>query len=565
MEELQRLQELASRYSRLTDLSFDPVIIYTQDARIRFVNDKGLIMLKGTRDQALGQSIFGFVLPEYWEVLKQRIAQMLQEGNQSPPAEIRIRNSLDELLDVEVTGIAIPYEGQQAILAIIRDITERKKYERDIEYWAYHDELTGLPNRRWFDHHVLGPTRQHEADGPSVGLMFIDFDDFKHVNDSLGHHFGDLLLQEIANRLREDESDRRIVVRAGGDEFMFVLLDMDSPDQLLDWSERILARFRVPFLLLDTPIHSTCSIGIAYSPEHGTTSQQLLKSADIALHRAKLQRNCAVMFDPQMEQVSVNRLTIIDELHKALEHGWFELHYQPQIDLRSGGIRGTEALIRMNHPRKGMLPPAYFIPTAETSSLMIPIGEWILQEACRQNMAWQSQGLRPMTVSVNVAICQFQEEAFADKVIRALERSGMPAELLELEITESCAADSARLEQVLQKLKPLGVQVSIDDFGTGYSSLSQLSQVSIDKLKIDRSFILQMMEHKKSENLVKAMITMAHNLQIEVVAEGMEAVEQVEMLRLWGCDTAQGYYFSKPIPAEKLLSVYRESKGDSTM
>ncbi len=558
MEDLQQLEELASRYARLTDLSFDPVIIYTQDTRIRFVNDKGLIMLEGTRDQAIGQSIFEFVLPEYRDALKQRIAHMLQGGNQSPPAEIRIRNSKNELLDVEVTGTAIPYEGELAILAIIRDITERKQYEREIKHLVYHDEMTGLPNRRWFDHHALRLMQQCEAEGHSVGLMFIDFDDFKHVNDSFGHQLGDLLLQEIAQRLREDAGDRRIVIRTGGDEFMLVLLDVESPDDLIRWSERILARFRVPFLPMDIPIHSTCSIGIAYFPEHGTTPQKLLKSADIALHRAKLQRNCAVMFDPRMEHVSINRLTIIDELHKALEHGWFELHYQPQIDLRSGGIRGTEALIRMNHPHKGLLPPAYFIPTAETSSLMIPIGEWVLQEACRQNVAWQRQGLRPMTVSVNVAICQFQEDAFADRVIRALERSGMPAELLELEITESCAADSARLEQVLQKLKPHGVQVSIDDFGTGYSSLSQLSQVSIDKLKIDRSFVLRMMEHKKSENLVKAIITMAHAMQIQVVAEGMEAIEQVEMLRLLGCDTAQGYYFSKPIPARKLLDTYRE-------
>lgn len=558
MEELQRLQELASRYARLTDLSFDPVMIYTQDARIRFVNDQGLIMLKGTRDQAIGQSIFGFVLPEYWEGLKQRIEYMLKEGHQTPPTEIRIRNAENEILDVEVTGVAIPYEGQQAILAIIRDITKRKQYERDIEHWAYHDELTGLPNRRWFDHHALRLMQQCEDDGYFVGMMFIDFDDFKHVNDSFGHQLGDLMLQEIAKRLVEDTSERRIVIRMSGDEFMFILLDVESPDELTRWSERVLAKFRVPFLLMDTPIHSTCSIGMVYFPERGTTAQKLLKSADIALHHAKLQRNCAVMFKPQMEQSSVNRLTIIGELHEALEHGWFELHYQPQIDLRTGAIRGTEALIRMNHPIKGMLSPAYFIPTAETSSLMIPIGEWILQEACRQNMDWQKQGLRPMTVSVNVAICQFQEEAFTDKVIRALELADMPAELLELEITESCAADSARLEQVLQKLKPLGVRVSIDDFGTGYSSLSQLSQVSIDKLKIDRSFILQMMEHKKSENLVKAMITMAHNLQIQVVAEGMEAAEQVEMLRLWGCDTAQGFYFSRPVPADKLLAAYRE-------
>jgi len=558
MEELQRLQELASRYARLTDLSFDPVIIYTQDARIRFVNDRGLNMLKGTRDQAIGKSIFGFVLPEYWDALKQRIEYMIKEGNQTSPTEIRIRNSENEILDVEVTGVAIPYEGEQAILALIRDVTARKKYERDIEHWAYHDELTGLPNRRWFDHHALRLMQQCEEDGYSVGLMFIDFDDFKHVNDSFGHQLGDLMLQEIAKRLVEYTIERRIVIRMSGDEFMFILLDVENQDELIRWSERILSKFRVPFLLMDTPIHSTCSIGMAYFTERGTTAQKLLKSADIALHHAKLQRNCAVMFKPQMEQLSVNRLTIIDELHKALEHGWFELHYQPQIDLRTGAIRGTEALIRMNHPAKGMLSPAYFIPTAETSSLMIPIGEWILQEACRQNMDWQKQGLRSMTVSVNVAICQFQEEAFTDKVIRALELSGMPAELLELEITESCAADSARLEQVLQKLKPLGVQVSIDDFGTGYSSLSQLSQVSIDKLKIDRSFILQMMEHKKSENLVKAMITMAHNLQIQVVAEGMEAVEQVEMLRMWGCDTAQGFYFSRPIPADKLLAAYRE-------
>jgi diguanylate cyclase (GGDEF)-like protein len=481
---------------------------------------------------------------------------MFEVGKQAAPFEIQVYNAKRELVDVEVTGMPIKYERRPAVLAIFRNISARKRHERELERLAYYDALTGLPNRSWFDRHAFRLFKQIEQNKQKGCLLSVNFDMFKHVNDSFGYQFGDLLLQEIAKRLTEDLDAHSHCVRMSGNEFALLLLDVGDKEEAIRRSGEILEKFRKPIPFMGIPFHSTCSIGIAMFPEHGFTSYKLLKAADIALNHAKINRNCAVMFEPVMEKESIDRLTMINDIHNALEQGWFELHYQPQFHMETGKLAGTEALIRLNHPRKGRIPPSAFIPVAETSSLIVPIGKWVLQEACMQNVRWQQAGMAPMKISVNIAMRQFQEDDFVDSVLQALNVSGMAPELLELEITESCVSDVAKLEQVLQALKPLGIQVSIDDFGTGYSSLSQLNRLEIDKLKIDRSFIEQMTMHEKSENLVRTIINMAHSLNIQVVAEGIETSRQAEMLRHWDCDIAQGFHFAKPQTPDQILDQY---------
>lgn len=551
----ERQAEDANRYRRLIELSFDAIIIY-QDFKIVFVNDAGVRMIGAAREQLIGLPIQSFVHPAYQALIAERARYMFTAGKQAEPAEIEIYTLQKERLDVEVTGIAITYERAPAILAIIRNITARKQHERELEHLAYHDGLTGLPNRRWYDRHAYRLLQQVEENNRRACLFFIDFDMFKHVNDSFGHPFGDLLLQEISRRLLDDLNEETYCIRMGGDEFALLMLDVNDEGEARRRSEHTLDKFRIPFELMGIPLHSTCSIGIAMFPDHGKTSYNLLKSADIALHHAKLSRNSAMMYAPPMEQTSLNLLTVMTDIHHALRQGWFELHYQPQFHMETGRLIGTEALLRLRHPDKGMMFPGAFIPVAEMSGLIVPIGKWILKEACRQNVRWLEMGMPRISMSVNIAMRQFQENDFVEVIFEALEESGMPPKLLELEITESCASDTPKLEQALRRLKPHGVQVSIDDFGTGYSSLSQLSSLKVDKLKIDRSFIVQMSEHERGENLVRTIIRMAHNLDMKVVAEGMETNTQADKLKSWGCDIAQGYYFAKPQTPEQIYALY---------
>ncbi|WP_135554372.1 putative bifunctional diguanylate cyclase/phosphodiesterase [Paenibacillus cymbidii] len=555
MELDERLIEDANCYRRLVEMSFDTIVIY-QDYKIVFINDTGVRIMGAPREQLLGQPILRFIPPAYHALIQERARYMFTVGKQTEPVEIEVNTMQGQTLEVEVTGIAITYERAPAVLTIIRDIQGRKRQQREMEHLAYHDSLTGLPNRRWFERHAFSLLQHAEENDRQACLFFIDFDMFKHVNDSFGHQFGDLLLQEISNRLLDDMTEHRHCIRMGGDEFALLLLDIRSEEEAFRHSERILEKFRLPFELMGIPFHSTCSIGIAMLPEHGATSYKLLKSADIALHQAKLSRNCAIMYSHHMEQHSMNVLTIISDIHQALRQGWLVLHYQPQFHMETGKLLGTEALIRLQHPDKGMLSPGSFIPVAEMTGLIVPIGRWILFEACRQNMRWLGMGMPPMTISVNIAMRQFQENDFVQSVFAALQETGMPAELLELEITESCASDTPKLEQVLHELRPLGVQISIDDFGTGYSSLSHLSRLRVDKLKIDRSFIVQMLEHERDENLVRTIISIAHNLNMKVVAEGMETHLQAHKLKGWGCDIAQGYFYAKPQKPEQIYELY---------
>lgn len=442
------------------------------------------------------------------------------------------------------------------------DITEQKISEQKIEFLAYHDPLTGLPNRLLLQDRVQQAMAHADRTGTQLALMFLDLDNFKKINDSLGHATGDALLKEVASRLSECVRDTDTISRQGGDEFVLVLSDLPDLDATTPVLAKIMGRLQDPFDTDGNELSTSVSIGVAIYPEDGHDFETLSKKADTAMYRAKeAGRNTYRFFDEEMNAEVVEHLVIRNGLRRALERSEFILHYQPQIDLASGAVIGAEALIRWQHPEFGLVPPGRFISIAEDSGLIVPIGEWVIHEACRQAMAWKEAGLPELTMAVNLSAVQFRHGNVEQTVMKALGQSGLEPSLLELELTESILIQN--VEQVLasvKRLKLLGVKLSIDDFGTGYSSLSYLKRFDIDKLKIDQSFVRDLAVDPDDAAIVNAIIQMAHSLNLKAVAEGVETPEVLQQLRNFQCDGAQGYYFSRPMPADEFARYLSGAK-----
>jgi diguanylate cyclase (GGDEF)-like protein/PAS domain S-box-containing protein len=446
-------------------------------------------------------------------------------------------------------------------LSIAADITDRKAAEQQIEFLAYHDTLTGLPNRLLLQDRFEQAIAHAQRDGSRVALLFMDLDHFKGINDTLGHDAGDALLRQVAARLRECVRDTDTICRQGGDEFLILLPDLNHADDTVPVLLKLMERLQEPFNADGQEIATSISLGVALFPEDGGNFETLLKKADMAMYQAKdAGRNTYRFFDEAMNVEASEHLVLRNGLRRALERQEFVLHYQPQIDLASGAVIGAEALIRWNHPELGMVAPNRFIPVAEESGLIVPIGEWVLHEACRQAMAWRDADLPELTIAVNLSAVQFKRGDVEQSVIQALEKTGFNPALLELELTESILIQN--VESVLasvKRLKLLGVKISIDDFGTGYSSLSYLKRFDIDKLKIDQSFVRDLATDPDDAAIVRAIIQMAHSLNLRTIAEGVETLEMLQQLRSFECDEAQGYYFARPMPAPE-MALYLAAK-----
>jgi len=436
-------------------------------------------------------------------------------------------------------------------LTIAADISERKAAEKQIEFLAYHDALTGLPNRLLLQDRFDQAVAHAERTGSRVALMFIDLDNFKQINDTLGHATGDVLLKAVSARLRECVRETDTISRQGGDEFVLVLRDLPDGHAAVPLVAKIMARLQEPVLADGNELSTSASIGVTLYPDDGADFNTLLKNADTAMYRAKESgRNTYHFFNEEMSQQAHDHLMLRTGLRRATELGELELYYQPQISLSSGRVVGAEALLRWNHPELGQVPPNRFIPVAEESGLIVSIGEWVIREACRQASAWRAAGLSPINIAVNLSAVQFKRGNLEQVVIQALEDSGLPPTCLELELTESILIQN--VEQVLssiKRLKLLGVKLAIDDFGTGYSSLSYLKRFDVDKLKIDQSFVRDLASDPDDAAIVRAIIQMAHSLKLTTIAEGVETVAMLEQLRLFQCDQAQGYHFARPVPA----------------
>jgi len=527
-------------------------IARASDGRFIEVNDKYEKYFGWTRADLIGKTSTELCLwPDV--ATREQWVEALQCEKTLLDFETVWRHKHGGVRQISLSAEYIEIEGEPHILAFIQDITERKESEARIEYLAHHDALTGLPNGVLFrDRFALAAAWAERADA-KVALLFLDLDHFKSINDTLGHPAGDALLKLVAQRLRECVRETDTISRLGGDEFLIAITNIVDPQSVNQTSTKILEALARPFELDGRELTNTLSIGIAVWPDDGCDFDTLLKKADTALYQAKgAGRNTCRYYAEQMNVDALEHLQMRAALHRALENDEFLLHYQPQIDLASKRVVGVEALLRWNRGKQELVPPARFIPAAEESGLIVPIGDWVLREACEQARRWQSQGLPEMTMAVNLSAVQFRRGDLERSVAHALSFSWLDPALLELELTESLLLDDA--EEVLatvRRLKSLGVQLSIDDFGTGYSSLAYLKRFAVDKLKIDQSFVRDIATDPDDAAIVRAIVSMAHTLKLKVIAEGVESEEIGRYLGVYHCDEAQGYYYARPMPANQ--------------
>jgi diguanylate cyclase (GGDEF)-like protein/PAS domain S-box-containing protein len=441
-------------------------------------------------------------------------------------------------------------------ISTLRAHARREIAEAQLAFLARHDPLTRLPNRRLLRERFESVLEQN-GERP-LALLFLDLDSFKEINDSLGHAIGDELLVAVVERLQPCLGAEHTLSREGGDEFMVLLPGMGEMKEIAHIAQDMLAAAQDSFHVGSNTLHTTFSIGISLYPHDGTDFDTLRKNADIALYRAKEGgRNNYRFFTEQMNIDARRRMQIQTDLHHAVRQGEFLLHFQPQVDIADGRIIGTEALLRWRHGNDEWIPPNHFIPVAEQCGLIIPIGEWVLEQACRQARAWQRSGLPPLVMAVNLSAAQFRHGNIIETVSRVLDASGLAPHLLELELTESILLqDTETAIKTLHTLKEIGVQLSIDDFGTGYSSLSYLKRLSLDKLKIDQSFVRDLGEDQDNQEIVRAIVQLGHILKMGIIAEGVETREQLERLRAFGCDQVQGYLISKPLPPDQIPALF---------
>ena len=439
----------------------------------------------------------------------------------------------------------------------VEDITDRKHYQARIEQQANYDDLTNLANRSLLKDRLRQGILTAESFGTQLAVIFVDLDHFKYINDSLGHQIGDQLLKVMAERLLSCVREWDTVARLGGDEFVLIFNGHTTAEEVRIVAERVLRIIAEPWTTELGEFHVTSSVGVALFPEDGKDAETLLKNADAAMYRAKESgRNTLQFFTAELNARLTERLEMEQRLRRAVEHEHLLLHYQPRLDLVSGRILGVEALVRWQAPGEPLIPPGRFIPLAEETGLIVDIGRFVLNRACAQAVAWQSQGHPPLIVSVNVSPRQFRQDNFVDTVSAALRESGLAPQYLEIEITETMVMhDAPRMIRMLEELRQLGVQISVDDFGTGYSSLSYLRRFPVHRLKIDKSFVADVTDNAEDAAIVRTIITLGHNLGLKVVAEGVETAAQLEFLRSNGCDEMQGFYFSRPLPPAELAAL----------
>ena len=544
------LAESEERFRTLAETAPCAIFIYQGD-RFRYVNPAGASITGYGREEFEDLTFWDLVHPDFRDVVRER-GLARQKGADVPSRyEFKIVRRDGEERWLDFSAGLVEFGGRPAGLGIAFDVTERKRAEEQIKSLAYHDVLTGLPNRLLFTDRLNVAVAQAHRLGQRLGILFLDLDRFKVINDSLGHGLGDCLLQAVAERLESGVREGDTVARLGGDEFILLLPGMGRAEDVAKVADKVLDSLRLPFRLEGRDLFVTVSIGISVYPEDGADAETLVKNADTAMYRAKEQgRDHYQLYTHAMNERAVERLALEGALRKALARGELALYYQPLLDLATGRVHGVEALLRWAHPEKGLVAPGEFLHLAEVTSLMGPIGRWTLRTACTQARAWQEAGLPGLSVAVNLSARQLQQPDLVEQVKRALDESGLPARGLDLEVTESHAMQNADATiHTLRELKGLGVRISIDDFGIGYSSLSYLKRLPIDTLKIDQSFVRDITTDPDDAAIATAIIALAHTLKLQVVAEGVESQEQLSFLAARHCDRMQGFLFSRPLAA----------------
>lgn len=557
-------QRAETKFRVLLESAPDAIVIVDGKGRIVLINSQTEKMFGYSRDELSGKSV-EILLPERFREshVKHRASYDSRRSQRMGPGRVlHARRKDGEEFPAEITLSPVKAEGGPLIISVLRDFTERKRSEERLNHLATHDPLTNLPNRRMLSEILAKTLPRHQRHKRLVAVMFLDLDRFKIINDTLGHDVGDGLLKGVAKRLVDLVREGDTVVRMGGDEFVLILTDVAEMQDPSRVAQRILDSLSKPFAVEGHELFITTSIGISLFPGDGENPETLLKNADAAMYRAKEQgKNNYQYYSSNINAKASERLSMENSLRHALERGEFLLHYQPRVDLATGRIFGAEALIRWQHPERGLVSPAEFIPLAEETGLIVPIGEWVLRTACAQNKAWQTAGLSSFRVAVNLSGQQFQEKKLVEMVLRALRESDLSPRFLELELTESIIMKNA--EQTigtLCKFHGMGIEIAIDDFGIGYSSLNYLKRFPISRLKIDQSFVRDITTDPDDSAIVAAIITMAHSLKLKVVAEAVETSDQLEFLRQLQCDEIQGYLFSRPLPPEEMTKLLKVGK-----
>jgi diguanylate cyclase (GGDEF)-like protein/PAS domain S-box-containing protein len=556
------LEASEARFRVLMESGLDLISVVAPDGRILYQSAaiRGLLGLDPA--ETVGRNVFDFVHEEDVDLARAAFRRILETSHSREPVEFRIRHRDGHWRTFESLGTNCTANPHiQGVVFNSRDVTDRKAIQERIQHLAYHDNLTGLPNRGLLQDRLAHSIARAGRAGRRVAVLFIDLDNFKNINDTLGHDVGDELLRQVSTRLRECVRSGDTIARQGGDEFIVLLDNLEDGRVSSVVAQKILSSLRAPFALGGTEQHVSGSVGIAVYPEDGRDAQTLMKNADTAMFHGKgVGKNTYQYFTAQMNIAVKRRMTLESALRRAVQQKDFVLHYQPEVDLETGEIEAIEALVRWKTEDSGVVMPGDFIPLAEETGLIGEIGEWVLREACRQNKEWQSRGLPPRRIAVNLSARQFADKAFLDTVMRVLEDTGLEPKWLELEITESqVMRQTEGMILLLNRLSEMGVHLAIDDFGTGYSSLSYLKRLPIQKLKIDQSFIRDITVDPNDAAIVVAIINMARSLELLTIAEGVETAGQLSLLRAKGCRTGQGFYFSAPVAAEGIYLLLKQN------
>ena len=557
------LRRSEERFRKLVQHGAELVAILAPDGTVRYASPSTEALLGIPADEFTGTTLMARVHPDDVSGLRRLLEGVLVEAPKDVQAEFRLRHAEGSWRHLEVLCRNLLDDAEiGGIVLNARDVTERTALQAQLSHRAFHDELTELPNRALLLERLGHALARGTRTGRQTAVLFIDLDDFKVVNDSLGHRVGDQLLVAVAERLTGCMRPGDTAARIGGDEFVVLVEDLVRRADAEGVGERVAEELRAPFVLQGRQVFVGASIGIAVGGVNEFVApDDLLRQADVAMYTAKNRgRGQSVVYDSTMDAQPMKRLEMEADLRRALERQEFRLHYQPIVELTTGRVTGVEALLRWEHPQRGLVPPARFIPLAEETGLIVPIGRWALYEACRQAQAWRDAGAHPsrsvIVMSVNLSGRQFQHPRLVEDVAEALRDTGLPPELLKLEITESVAMEAGiGTIQTLQALRGLGVRMAIDDFGTGYSSLAYLKRFPVDTLKVDRSFVDSLGQDPQDTAIVRSVVSLAKTLGLSVTAEGVETVQQREELRAAGCDEAQGYYFARPQPSEQVSAL----------
>ncbi|MBA2876619.1 putative bifunctional diguanylate cyclase/phosphodiesterase [Thermaerobacillus caldiproteolyticus] len=532
-----------ARFKRLSEVTMEGIVIHSQ-GKVVEVNESACRLFGYTESEFVHLPIEDLIVPESLKKLK-------NNGCREGTYEIDLRRKDGTRFPAEILQRDYEYDSKRVSVTAIRDITERKQNEEKMHYITFHDDLTGLPNKESLYQIIT----EHMKEGSQQAVMFIEMNGIKMINDLYGYSVGDQVLLGAASQIQKIMNDHMVLGRWGGNEFILIFPHIHRKEEVKEFAAQMIETLEEPIVVNDQEFFITARIGISLYPHDGTDAKTLIKKADIARYElGKKATSQYLFFKEQMNQTIQEKMTIEQELRRALEDGEFELYYQPQIRLDTGTVTGMEALIRWNHPEKGLIAPDTFIPVAEQTGFIIPINEWVIRTACQQTKLLLDE-YPFLSVSVNLSPYEFESRRFVHKLVKILEETGLPPYCLDLEITERMAMDTEKAIAILHRLKSVGVMISMDDFGTGYSSLSYLKHLPIDRLKIDRSFVRNIQEE---EAILPAIISLGHNIGMKVLAEGVETGQEVAYLKEKRCDEAQGYYYAKPLPFHEFVEFLRQ-------